>query len=344
MTRHPGSLPIPARYGSPRLTAGSTTVPKSPAGVPGGSPATRNAVVAARRGQRLVVIPWWLRGFALDLRSLALFRIVIGLCLLGSLIRRLSEAATFYSGAGVLPAQASASRAGEHLQPASHQRHGGDSVRDLPRGDRLCDGVHGRLPHPARHVRVVAPVGVDAGPKSPGRSRGGPRAQAVALLGDVPAAERRVGGRQAAGSSAHPALPRHRRADPADRCGVLVRGGGEDGAGVAHRALGGLLRPPYRHGGYAAGRLAARVSRRPPVDDCREPWRSSCWGPSWPSHPGGPTPAASRRCCCSWASTWGSGSPCGWVSLPGSPPWRGSCSFPARSGEREWTGRHRIEA
>lgn len=51
-----------------------------------------------------MVIPWWLRGFALDLRSLALFRVVIGLCLTGSLIRRLSEAATFYGGYGVMPA------------------------------------------------------------------------------------------------------------------------------------------------------------------------------------------------------------------------------------------------
>ena len=50
------------------------------------------------------MIPPWLRGFALDLRSLALFRIVMGLCLLGSLIRRLSEAGTFYSDMGVLPA------------------------------------------------------------------------------------------------------------------------------------------------------------------------------------------------------------------------------------------------
>jgi hypothetical protein len=51
-----------------------------------------------------LVIPWWLRGFALDLRSLALFRIVVGLCLVGSLIRRISEAGTFYSSVGVLPA------------------------------------------------------------------------------------------------------------------------------------------------------------------------------------------------------------------------------------------------
>ena len=51
-----------------------------------------------------MVIPWWLRGFALDLRSLALYRIVVGLCLVGSLIRRVSEAGTFYSSAGVLPA------------------------------------------------------------------------------------------------------------------------------------------------------------------------------------------------------------------------------------------------
>ncbi len=52
-----------------------------------------------------MVIPWWLRGFALDLRSLALFRIVVGLCLIGSLIRRGSEAGTFYSSVGVLPAE-----------------------------------------------------------------------------------------------------------------------------------------------------------------------------------------------------------------------------------------------
>jgi hypothetical protein len=62
-------------------------------------------VVATGRGERLLVIPWWLRGFALDLRSLALFRIVVGLCLVGSLIRRLSEAGTFYSSVGVLPAE-----------------------------------------------------------------------------------------------------------------------------------------------------------------------------------------------------------------------------------------------
>lgn len=50
------------------------------------------------------MIPRWLRGFALDLRSLALFRIVVGLCLLGSLMRRLSEAGTFYGNMSVLPA------------------------------------------------------------------------------------------------------------------------------------------------------------------------------------------------------------------------------------------------
>ncbi len=51
-------------------------------------------------------LPWWIRGFALDLRSLALFRVSIGLCLMVSLLLRLPEVEAFYSDEGVLPREA----------------------------------------------------------------------------------------------------------------------------------------------------------------------------------------------------------------------------------------------
>jgi hypothetical protein len=48
-------------------------------------------------------VPWWLRGFVLDLRSLALFRVAIGLCCLGNMLLRLPQIEAFYTDQGVLP-------------------------------------------------------------------------------------------------------------------------------------------------------------------------------------------------------------------------------------------------
>jgi hypothetical protein len=45
----------------------------------------------------------WLRGLAIDLRSLALFRIALGLCLLVDLLIRLPQIPDFYTDDGVLP-------------------------------------------------------------------------------------------------------------------------------------------------------------------------------------------------------------------------------------------------
>ena len=50
-------------------------------------------------------IPWWLRGFALETRSLALFRIALGLSLLAVLLVRLPNLRAFYTRDGILPAQ-----------------------------------------------------------------------------------------------------------------------------------------------------------------------------------------------------------------------------------------------
>lgn len=51
-------------------------------------------------------VPWWLRGFALDLRSLALFRIAVGFCLLVTLLVRLPQIGAFYTDTGILPREA----------------------------------------------------------------------------------------------------------------------------------------------------------------------------------------------------------------------------------------------
>jgi hypothetical protein len=63
--------------------------------------------VAAARGIEATVSdrepPWWSRGFALDLRSLALFRVAIAGCLLADLLLRLPEIDDFYTDTGVLP-------------------------------------------------------------------------------------------------------------------------------------------------------------------------------------------------------------------------------------------------
>jgi hypothetical protein len=45
----------------------------------------------------------WLRGLTIDLRSLALFRITVGLCLLADLLVRLPQIRDFYTDDGVLP-------------------------------------------------------------------------------------------------------------------------------------------------------------------------------------------------------------------------------------------------
>ncbi len=45
----------------------------------------------------------WLRGLELDLRSLALFRILLGLCLIADLLLRLPQIDAFYTDSGVLP-------------------------------------------------------------------------------------------------------------------------------------------------------------------------------------------------------------------------------------------------
>jgi hypothetical protein len=46
---------------------------------------------------------WWLRGLTIDLRSLALFRMALGLCLLTDLLARVPQIRAFYTDDGVLP-------------------------------------------------------------------------------------------------------------------------------------------------------------------------------------------------------------------------------------------------
>jgi hypothetical protein len=59
--------------------------------------------LAPHRQQRL---PWWLRGFVLDLRSLALFRVALGCCLFADLVLRTPQIDDFYTDDGVLPREA----------------------------------------------------------------------------------------------------------------------------------------------------------------------------------------------------------------------------------------------
>ncbi|MFM9996701.1 MAG: HTTM domain-containing protein [Phycisphaerales bacterium] len=53
-------------------------------------------------------MPWWRRGFEIDLRSLALFRIALGAIMLGDLLDRARDLGAFYTEAGVMPAAARA--------------------------------------------------------------------------------------------------------------------------------------------------------------------------------------------------------------------------------------------
>jgi hypothetical protein len=51
-------------------------------------------------------VPWWLEGFVLDLRSLALFRVAIGVCCLVNLVLRLPQLDAFYTDQGLVPREA----------------------------------------------------------------------------------------------------------------------------------------------------------------------------------------------------------------------------------------------
>ena len=115
----------------------------------------------------------------------------------------------------------------------------------------------------------------------------------VALLGDVPATERRLGSRQAAVSPAHSALARHRRADPADL--EPCTGSPQRRRWVRHGsgALGGLLCPPHRHSGHAAGHVApGGLPEATRWISCRDRGGRIAGPLPRASHPGEPTPAA----------------------------------------------------
>jgi hypothetical protein len=86
---------------------------------------------AARDTIRVSTSSRWLRGLVVDLRSLALFRIALGICLVTDLLLRIPEIHDFYTDQGVLPRQAIDLLAGSRTAFSLHFLSGGWGIQLL---------------------------------------------------------------------------------------------------------------------------------------------------------------------------------------------------------------------